>query len=95
MKIVFIIIVVLLLALQFQLWFGRDGLKHTIQLRRAVAVQENANQKLYKRNQKIAKEIVILKKGPGMAEDLAREQMGMVKPDEKYYQFVDSEENGK
>ncbi len=95
MKIVFVIIVVLLLALQFQLWFGKDGLRHTIQLKHTVAQQAKENQKLYKQNTKLVKEIVVLKKGRGMVEDLAREQMGMVKPGEKYYQFVNVTDKGK
>ncbi len=88
MKIVFVIIVALLIALQFQLWFGKDGITHTIRLRHAVTKQVKENQKIYKQNKKLTKEVAVLKKGHGIVEDLAREQMGMVKPGEKYYQFV-------
>ena len=52
MKIVFVIIVALLIALQFQLWFGKDGITHTIRLRHAVTKQVKENQKIYKQNKR-------------------------------------------
>ena len=95
MKIVIIVIVTLLLVLQFQLWFGKDGLTHTIRLRHVVAMQMKENQILNKQNKKLEKEVVVLKKGRGMVENLARSQMGMAKPGEKYYQFVKVEKTNK
>ncbi len=59
-----------------------------IRLKYQVAHQVKKNQALSKQNENLQKEVAILKQGHGIVEDLAREQMGMIKPHEKYYQFV-------
>lgn len=90
MKIIAILLVALLLVSEFQLWFGSGGVVQSARLKHAIALQEEQNEELFKQNQRLEKEIVILKNGRGVVENLAREQMGMVKPGEKYYQFIQS-----
>ena len=88
MKIVIFLLVILLLILQYQMWFSRSGIVPTIHLKHAVAQQTKENQKLIKRNEQLLKNIQALKHSHDSVKTLAREELGMVKKGEVYYQFV-------
>lgn len=83
-----IVVILLFIMLQYQLWIGHDSVKETFHLKKAIAQSQQHNQALEKRNNHLIKRIMVLKSGKGMVEDLAREQMGMIKQNEEYYQFV-------
>lgn len=90
MKWLIILLAILLIVVQIQFWFGKDGVSETISLKHAISAQTKENKQLEKKNKKLAKRVLLLKNGKDMVENLAREQMGMVKPGERYYQFVQS-----
>ena len=87
MKIVFIVLAVLLLFLQYQLWLTHQGLVSAFHLKHEITNLQKTNHLLAKRNQKLIAQIQTVKQTKGMVEDLAREEIGMVKQGEKYYQF--------
>jgi len=89
MRIVMICLVLMLLGLQYKLWIGEDSLLHWIQLDKKLDAQLDENKRLSARNQAIESDIIELKSGDQALEERARFDLGMVKQDETYYQFVD------
>lgn len=89
MRAVFAIIIVLFGYLQCQLWFGAQGIAQTMRLKHVVFLQLQSNQSQLTRNNQIAANIHALKTNNAMVESMARQQLGMIKQGETYYQFVD------
>ncbi len=77
-----------MLTLQGQLWFSADGFGKTRNLRAAVAEQRLQNEELRARNQALDAEVVNLKQSLEAAEERARTDLGMIGPDETFYQVV-------
>ena len=76
------ILLVAALALNFRIWVSDDGLSEVRRLERAVAVQQNTNASLVRRNDQLAAEVADLKSGLVAVEERARSELGMIKPDE-------------
>ena len=76
------------LGLQAELWFSDDGFRKTRDLRAAVAAQREHNEALRARNAALDAEVVNLKQGQDAAEERARTDLGMIGPDETFYQVV-------
>jgi cell division protein FtsB len=76
------------LALQGQLWFSSEGFSKTRKLRAAVAEQRALNEELRQRNQALDAEVINLKQSGEAAEERARTDLGMIGPDETFYQVV-------
>ena len=85
-----IVIVLLLLLgiLQYKLWISGGGIRETIELHHAIAKQTQANQKIVVRNKVLSTQVQELKQGKATVIDLARDEIGMIKSNETYYQFV-------
>ena len=78
----------LLAILQAQLWFGRGSFPRVTQLRNELAATELKNQSARLRNEQIASEVNDLQDGLGMIEELARQDLGMVKLNEIFVQVA-------
>jgi cell division protein FtsB len=76
------------LTLQSQLWFSADGFGKTRDLRAAVADQRVQNDDLRTRNKSLDAEVVNLKHSSEAAEERARTDLGMIGPEETFYQVV-------
>ena len=76
------------LVLQGQLWLTDSGFAKTRNLRHAVAEQRDQNSLLRERNQALDAEVVNLKQSLESAEERARTDLGMIGPDETFYQVV-------
>jgi cell division protein FtsB len=76
------------LTLQGQLWFTAEGFGKTRNLREAVAEQRDQNELLGERNQALDAEVVNLKQSKEAAEERARTDLGMIGPEETFYQVV-------
>lgn len=77
----------LLLWLQATLWFGKCGLQDYIRLKQEVAACQRNKEMLRARNMQLLREINDLVNGLEAVEEHARNDLGMVKPDENFYQF--------
>jgi cell division protein FtsB len=86
-----IILVILLVILQYELWFEPTGLVNLFKLRHTVADQAAQNKLLEERNQALAERVDALKQGNGAVETQARQDLGMVKNDEVYYQVIEND----
>ena len=87
-RIVPIILVLLLLVLQWQLWTGRGSVRDVAQLQEKLAEQKEANARAALANDRLASEVNDLKEGLEMVEERARQELGMVKPNEVFVQIT-------
>ena len=87
-RIVPVILLALLAALQGQLWLGRGSLPQVQEMQRQIDAQQAANDKARQSNERLASEVHDLKEGLDMVEEKARSELGMVKPNEIYVQFT-------
>lgn len=83
-----IILITLFVLLQYKLWIAGDGISQTLSLRKSIADQIEKNNRLSKHNLALAHQIHALQNGQDSIENLAREELGMVKSNEQYYQFI-------
>ena len=88
MKALAAVLAVLVLALQYPLWFGKGGWMRVRDLERSLAQQHEANARLKARNDALDAEVRDLKEGNEAIEERARLELGMVKRDETFYQLV-------
>ena len=76
------------LGFQAELWLSDDGYRKTLKLRAAVAEQRLLNERLRQRNAALDAEVVNLKQGRDAAEERARTDLGMIGKEETFYQVV-------
>ncbi|MBI2799068.1 MAG: cell division protein FtsB [Gammaproteobacteria bacterium] len=88
MRILFAVALVVLLGLQYTLWFGKGGLRDVSRLKGQIAAQEQEIETLRTRNSELQAEVMDLKQGLDAVEEIARSEMGMVKHGEIFYQFI-------
>lgn len=86
------VLVVILLLLQFRLWFGEGSISQKFDLDQQVAEQKEHNQTLRQRNKLIAKEVESLKTNLDSIEEKARKDLGMIKHNETFYLVIDKDE---
>jgi cell division protein FtsB len=82
------ILLALLVIFQGQLWLGKGGIFTVNELERKLQVQQLANDKARLVNEQLNAEINDLKEGLNMVEERARNELGMVKPNEIYVQIA-------
>jgi cell division protein FtsB len=83
------LLVVLLLLLQYRLWIGDGSLAEVWDLYQQVEAQRKDNAQLRERNQALEAEVKDLKQGLGAIEERAREELGMIKRGETFYQIIE------
>ena len=81
------ILLLLIAALQYPLWFGKGGWLSVRELDRQVAAQREANARLKLRNDTLDADVRDLKTGSEAIEERARSELGMVKHDEILFQL--------
>jgi cell division protein FtsB len=87
-RIVPVVLVLLLLILQWQLWSGRGSVRDVAQLQQKLAETKEANARAVLANERLASEVDDLKQGMEMVEERARQELGMVKPNEVFVQIT-------
>jgi cell division protein FtsB len=80
----------LVIWLQWELWTGRGGIPDVDRLKARVAAQKSENVALRARNQALEADVEDLKTGREAVEERAREELGMVRDDEIFYQVVET-----
>jgi cell division protein FtsB len=83
------LLVALLLLLQYRLWIGDGSLAEVWDLYQQVQAQQKENRQLRERNQALEAEVKDLKQGLEAIEERAREELGMIKRDETFYQVIE------
>ncbi len=87
-RLINLLLVTMLLGLQAKWWLGQGGLREHWQLKTALASQRHENDTLTGRNQALAAEVLDLKNGTEALEERARNEFGLVEPNESFYQVV-------
>jgi len=84
------LLIVLLVLLQYKLWVGDGSLAEVWDLYQQVDTQKHENQQLRERNQALEAEVQDLKQGLQAIEERAREELGMIKDEETFYQIIET-----
>jgi cell division protein FtsB len=92
MKLVTLILVVLIVALQYPLWLGKGSWLRVWEVDRQLREQTLANQKLQARNAALDAEVRDLKQGLGAIEERARSELGMIKQNEIFFQILEGKQ---
>ena len=87
-------LLIMILSLQYRLWFGEANLRQVMQLQHQIDQQRAENEILGQRNRQLEAEVEDLKSGLSALEERARSELGMVQEGETYYQLVEPE-NGR
>lgn len=80
----------LLLLLQGQLWFGQGSLPDLWRLQSNIREQQVENLELEIRNEALVAEVKDLKSGLEAIEERARNELGMIRRGETFYQVPDN-----
>ncbi|HCA90280.1 MAG: cell division protein FtsB [Legionellaceae bacterium] len=88
MRLSIIVCLLILIGLQYKLWFGETSVPKWLELKQLTVQQDQINGLKRAQNQAISADIAELKEGDQALEEQARFQLGMVKQDEEFYQFV-------
>lgn len=80
---------VLLVSMQYQLWLGPSGLCQLFEIKHQIAMADDVNASLAKRNAVLAADVTDLREGNEAIEEHARTVLGMIREDEKFYQVID------
>lgn len=95
MKLLFAGLLVLFITLQLTLWFGEGGLAEVRQLRLQIEKQQAENVRLNERNAALEAEVKDFKQGLGAIEERARNELGMIKKDETFFQIIEHDKPDK
>ncbi len=82
------ILIVSLFWLQYRLWLGAGSYSEINKLELKIAQYQQVFTHDKKRNMSLRKDIESLKKGNAALEELAREQLGLIKPDEYFFRVI-------
>jgi len=80
---------VLITALQWPLWVGKGGWLRVWQLDQQVSERKMQNVELQERNNALSADVSDLKTGTDAIEERARNELGMLKQDEVFFQILD------
>jgi cell division protein FtsB len=89
MRKLILFLIILLVYLQYRLWLGDGGLLELWNVHQEVEAQREENARLRERNEALNAQVLDLKQGQDAIEERAREDMGMVKQGETFYQIVE------
>lgn len=87
-RIIPLILLLLLVVFQVQLWSGRGSVHNVQELERRLQEQQAQNAEIRAANEQLAAEVRDLKEGLEMVEQKARQELGMVKPNEIFVQIA-------
>jgi len=88
MRLLIIVFAVLTAVTQYPLWWGKGGWLRVRELQQQVETQHETIQALVARNAALAAEVQDLKSGQQAIEERARAELGMIRDEEVFVQFV-------
>ena len=92
MKILATSLFLLLIFLQIQLWFGTHGVFQLWSLQNTIDDNQNSNEQLMQRNERLHAEVKELREGREALEERARSQLGFIKEGETFYRVIPKQE---
>lgn len=88
MRLLAITLTGLILLIQYPLWLGKGGLLRVWDMERQIEAQRVANSGLQARNAALDAEVRDLKQGLEAVEERARNELGMIRRDEIFFQVL-------
>ena len=88
----YFVLALLLVLLQFELWFGAGGLRGLEEREDRLDASREETRKLEARNRALEAEVDDLKSGLEAMEERARSDLGMIREGETFIQVVDTPE---
>ena len=85
MRILTLILIIVFILLQVDIWLKEDGKKRTEELNQMISTQQQENKEMMIRNSELEEEIKDFKGGTEALEEKARTEMGMIKEGEELY----------
>ena len=85
---ILLVLIVVFLVMQGQLWLSDNGIHKAGDLRDAVIAQREQNDALRARNRALEAEVMNLKNGRAAAEERARTDLGMIGQSETFFQVL-------
>ena len=79
-------------VLQYRLWIGEGSLAEQQRLEKQLEEHSDINRVLRTRNAVLEREVLELQNGMEGVERRAREELGLIREGEVFYQFVDKED---
>ena len=89
MKLLAWFLVILLLLLQYKLWFGGSCFQKVVQYQNRIEVLREELRQLRGKNAALQTEVDDLKNGLGAIEERARRDLGMIKENETFFQIIE------
>lgn len=89
MRLLALILAACVVLLQWPLWIGKGSWLKVWQIESQLSEQQLQNQKLSTRNAALEAEVRDLKTGTDAIEERARNELGMVRQDEVFFQILD------
>ena len=82
------ILIFLIFWLQYHAWYGESSIHKVEQLQEKIANQKAQNSQLKQQNQRLKKEIFLVRNEPKILEEKARENLGLIREDEIFYRII-------
>lgn len=88
MRILIALLLIVLIALQYRLWFGQLSVTDYLRQQTEIAKQQASNQELMKRNRMLLADVNDLRQGQEAIEERARNELGLIAEDEVFFRIV-------
>ncbi len=88
MKTVNLAALLLLLLLQYDVWFGHGAYRALQDLKQRIAAQEAVNERLQQRNERLYADVINLREKLDSIEARARTDLGMIKKGETFFWII-------
>ena len=85
MKFIALLLVLLLVMMQVNIWLTKDDYSRVTEIKELIQDQQKENNEMVSRNSQLKEEIKDLKDGYSAIEEKAREDIGMIKEGEEFY----------
>jgi cell division protein FtsB len=89
MRLLALVLVLLIAAVQWPLWAGKGGWIRVWELDQQLKAQRRTNDSLRARNAALEAEVRDLKNGYDAIEERARSELGMIAQDEVFFQVLE------
>lgn len=88
-KLLIVFLVVLIVLLQYRLWYGDGSFKQTKKYQLQLGQLQQQLDIKQQRNKALEAEVFDLRKGKEAIEEVARHDLGLIKQDETFFQVIE------
>jgi cell division protein FtsB len=89
MRLLAITLAGLVVLIQYPLWLGKGGMPRVWEMERQIETQRDTNNRMQVRNAALDAEVNDLKQGLEAIEERARNELGMIRRDEIFFQVLE------